>query len=465
LLPIIATAQTQFGYIDKGGNVIIAPTFKDGRDCSEGVAAVQGENNKWGFVDKTGKVVIESIYQYAADFKNGYCIVEQGSRWGLINKKGEIVIQPIYEFLSNYEGGIFLSKFNGQYALTNLKLEVVLDLKKYQYVRYMNDGCYEVEVKDVGYGIIDKTGKVLMPIRYGYKNIREFEDGYTTINIKENAFILDVEGKLTNCNNVESLFGFGNGLAAFKYKNADKYGYVNTKGNVIIEPMFENPAIFSCGRAITKKDGRYIMIDTKGNIVDIGNQYECMPFKEGLAKCKTLYSEFGFIDTMGKIIIAQKYIDVDPFSDGLARFKGGTGTGYSPDQSTAITSTNSNTSTNINTSTNKPSASRTTASGIQYSTADMSEFTNKYRLLGVMIIYSNGTDYSKPFPHYIDVYGTAMTNENAVFNILLRKLNSYYTYSKYSWKPGADTRSLTRGMDLRSYEAHGPYTTTGEAAY
>lgn len=112
---------------------------------------------------------------------------------------------------------------------------------------------------------------------------------------------------------------------------------------------------------------------------------------------------------------------------------------------------------NANPSANSTTTANTTAGGIQYSTADMSEFTNKYRLLGVMIVYSEATQFSKPFPYFFDVYGTSMKNENAVFNALKGRLNSYYNYSKYSWKPGASTFSLTRGLDLRSYETKGKY--------
>lgn len=117
----------------------------------------------------------------------------------------------------------------------------------------------------------------------------------------------------------------------------------------------------------------------------------------------------------------------------------------------------SNTNTTSTSASTKPSSTQTTAGGVQYSTADMSEFTNKYRLLGVMIVYSEATQFSKPFPYFFDVYGTSMKNENAVFNALKGRLNSYYNYSKYSWKPGASTFSLTRGLDLRSYETKGKY--------
>jgi hypothetical protein len=105
----------------------------------------------------------------------------------------------------------------------------------------------------------------------------------------------------------------------------------------------------------------------------------------------------------------------------------------------------------------------TTASGIQYSTADMSEFTSKQTgLLGTFIIYSDADQFSKPHPNIFQIYGPGNINEQALFAKLVLKCNSYYKYSKYSWKPNQSQSTITKGWDLRAYTTKGNYTVDGE---
>jgi hypothetical protein len=53
----------------------------------------------------------------------------------------------------------------------------------------------------------------------------------------------------------------------------DKYGYINTKGEVVINPQFEAACSFSDGAAAVLKDGKWGYIDTSGNFI-ISPQFE-----------------------------------------------------------------------------------------------------------------------------------------------------------------------------------------------
>ncbi len=430
-------AQDKYGFIDKTGNMAISATFDDAGDFSEGLAAFK-DGNKWGFIDKNGKIIIAAKYASVAQFKNGYCRYFEQNRWGLINTKGEIIIQPIYEMLYDFYKGVTVAKYDGKYQIINSKIETLVDLSKYSEFISFNEGIYQCRIEDVGVGLINSKGDIILPFKWGYGDFRDFKNGLGTIINRDSSFIINTKGNRTYCDKVERIFEFGDGLACFKYKNDSKYGYLNTQGKIIIQPTFDNPSVFNNGRAITKINGKEVMINKQGNVIDIGNSYDTGYFSDGLARYQTLQNDFGFIDTTGKIVIEQKFKNVDFFHEGFAKVRIATGSGYAVNQNNNITTNSTST--------------KTTANGVQWSSADMSN--NTYRLLGVMIVYSDATQTSKAFPHYFDVYGTNMTNENAVFNMCKNKLNSYYTYSKYSWLQNSNVYDLTRGKDLRSYETH-----------
>lgn len=63
---------------------------------------------------------------------------------------------------------------------------------------------------------------------------------------------------------------FSEGLAAVKAEtsNGDRWGFIDTKGDMVIEPRFSNqPTPFSCGFSVVKKqNGNMVYIDKKGNV-------------------------------------------------------------------------------------------------------------------------------------------------------------------------------------------------------
>jgi hypothetical protein len=58
---------------------------------------------------------------------------------------------------------------------------------------------------------------------------------------------------------------FSNGLAMVKI--GDKYGYINSSGNVVIQPQFDWAGSFSNGLAVVKIGNQYGYINSSGNIV------------------------------------------------------------------------------------------------------------------------------------------------------------------------------------------------------
>ena len=137
--------------------------------------------------------------------------------------------------------------------------------------------------------------------------------------------------------------------------NGDKWGYVNRKGEFVINPQFNNADLFSEGLAKVEsndgktgyinKTGAYVIpatykagtsfqeglafvvaeggypicIDKTGNTKFELNVEYVSAFSEGLAKIITLDNKHGFIDKTGKIAIEAEFDLVMPFEGGYAR--------------------------------------------------------------------------------------------------------------------------------------------------
>jgi hypothetical protein len=81
------------GYLNTKGEWSIKPQFDEADDFSEGMAAVNHgaachAGGTWGYIDKGGKVVLPFKYRLAGEFKNGRACVEEEGQWKLIDYRG-----------------------------------------------------------------------------------------------------------------------------------------------------------------------------------------------------------------------------------------------------------------------------------------------------------------------------------------------------------------------------------------
>ena len=110
---------------------------------------------------------------------------------------------------------------------------------------------------------------------------------------------------------------FNEGFAAVKKDG--KYGYINTKGEQIVECKFDNGGDFNEGFAVVKKDGKWGYINTKGEQI-----VECKfdnggDFNEGFAVVKK-DGKCGYINTKGcSVIFDESKNEIEAFDKAIDR--------------------------------------------------------------------------------------------------------------------------------------------------
>ena len=87
------------GYINAKGETVIAPTYWNGNDFSEGLAAVR-KNGYYGFIDQKGDFVIKPEYELATGFLNGLAAVYKNGKVIFIDKEGKRAIPEVYKSMS-----------------------------------------------------------------------------------------------------------------------------------------------------------------------------------------------------------------------------------------------------------------------------------------------------------------------------------------------------------------------------
>jgi hypothetical protein len=232
------TAQTN-GHVgtDKKG-IIIPSDYWRGKVYTDGFAIVEDTTtNLYGFASRFG-VEIPCIYTSASDFSEELAAVQdaQTGKYGYINKKGETVIPFLYD-----EVGRFGHDRDGHQAFDGLA---------YVNIGMTSEGRYKI-FSDGKWGLINKKGEVVLPIKYGY--ISPSSEGI--------AFIYDGEIFIDKQTfDKKSVFS-GN------------LGFINASGTIIIKPQFDfHASMFHNGVAEVKKDGKTFYINTKGKKVKVKNK-------------------------------------------------------------------------------------------------------------------------------------------------------------------------------------------------
>lgn len=199
-----------------------------------GVAKIQKADGKGiYFADKSGKKITE-YFLAAMRFEDGLCIVQnKNEKFGVIDNTGKAVIPFEYDNANKYFG----------------------------------DGLLSVS-KAGKWGAVDKTGTEVIPFVYSQLNIFKYgwacaldDKGKWGIIDKTNQIVLPFDWddlKIITCTEPDLIWG---------EKEELWFCYNRKAKSLAFEQGFDDAFNFEDGKAIVAQNGRYGMIDVKGNVI------------------------------------------------------------------------------------------------------------------------------------------------------------------------------------------------------
>lgn len=252
LIPFSVSIENtlRYGFMNIDMQVQIPAVFSNAKDFSEGYAVVQNPlNGKWAFIDKTCTRLASLEFNKAESFTDGLALVHNGTGYGLINTKGQWVIPPHYFDLQLYPK----------------------DSVEYTYLTPPQREFVAFPLKGKGYGIINIHEKWI--VEPNFTSINLFSDGLA-------AFSITAKNPLWNAIE-ESHWGK---MSTVFLRDSRKdlhiqefiplYGYLNRKGEVVINPIFKLAGPFYNGKAqVVTADSamsrsRWAIIDNAGKILE-----------------------------------------------------------------------------------------------------------------------------------------------------------------------------------------------------
>ena len=279
-------SQSRGSCYSRLGNFILEDNFFHPHSPSNSVAMEIG--GKWGFVNLEGKIIIPPVYDEVKVFSCGLAAVCKNGKWGYINEKNETVIPCQYVCVSQFE------------PVEDMKIWYEHDgLEKCAIVYENYSSCYLINEK--GERVNDKI----------YNDYGGFstEPGLISVKIDNKWGYIDFAGNIIIEPRFDYVYDFSSGVAAVKVNG--KWGYINTKGEYVLEPQFKDGGYFRCGMlGISMGDGQWGFMNLQGDTIgSFDDQYSFMErtgWKPDVAWVNR-DGKWGLIDTKGNIKIPFLY--------------------------------------------------------------------------------------------------------------------------------------------------------------
>ena len=91
-------------------------------------------------------------------------------------------------------------------------------------------------------------------------------------------------------------------VSFFAIEEDGKWGFINVRGKIVIEPVWDAALDFSEGLAMVKRDGLWGYITASGEIAIEIRYEESQKFSEGFAEVK-INDLYGYMDKTGAVVI------------------------------------------------------------------------------------------------------------------------------------------------------------------
>lgn len=199
------------------------------------------------------------------DFADGIAMLKSGDKVGFMNAQLKTVVEPKYQIIKEFQGN---------------------------YARFKNNGLW---------GILDKTGKVVVPADYA--DIGDYNKG--TWVKKGEAYGVINNGKYTEVEGASKIWDWDESELTYA-KKGDKIGFIDHSGKWVIEPKFDKARAFHKGLAPVCNEKKWGYVNAKGTFAIDTKYADAEVFSEdGFAPVKEKH--WGFINTSGKLVIPTDY--------------------------------------------------------------------------------------------------------------------------------------------------------------
>ncbi len=288
---------------------------------SEDLVAVRSQiGSGYGFINRSGKIVLPGPYQGGASFSEGLAPINVEGEWAYIDTAGRVVIANLRVINAGrfIEGRAYVEDFTQHYGFIDrtgrmvvpIKYEVANNRDIFQFA----EGRVPVLV-DSKWGYLDTQGELAIPPQYDEAS--GFQKGLACVRSGSQTMYIDASGAVVLATHLFAVTFRGGPLAPVRV--GDKWGYINKKGEIAIAPQYEQAAPFAEGLAAVKQGGKWSFIRPDGTTAFTTDADYVYEFHDGLVLERDRDGKSNYLTKDGTKLSRTGFKAATDFSDGLAK--------------------------------------------------------------------------------------------------------------------------------------------------
>jgi hypothetical protein len=256
---VISKQKDKFGLLNLQGKTILSPDYQDiGGLPMEAIKVKM--HDKWGILDTTGKTLIPCEYDLISEMRMGKVVAQIGGKCGLLSRENKWILPPTQAGMEILSNGFLQIKQDCEYALANAVGKQITPFE-YKYIQALCEYSnyqkmdFEAQPKEYVYfflaekndfnGVIDSSGKTILPFMYDYlRPIQGADKNKMLLIAKQNEKVglINLQGEIIipfDFQDIRLITINGKDFyqtISFKYRS----GIIDENGKVILPPIYNS---------------------------------------------------------------------------------------------------------------------------------------------------------------------------------------------------------------------------------
>ena len=256
---IVKNEDGKYGVINYDKSVALEEQYDEIENIYGNQMYVVKEAKNWKVVNTQGESFIENKFDEVKSIDGENIIIKKAGKYGIIDKNSEEKIPLEYEDLTYAFSNYYIAKKDGKYGMISIDNEEKMSFT-YTYIRYISEADFiQAETDSMESQLLDRNFEVKVT-----GIVTQINQDKNYIRVRQDGEYKYYNFKLEEKENTEILLS----NTIFLSKKDGKYGYVNEKGIVVVDYIYEDATEQNkYGYVAVKKDGKWGCLDSKGKVI------------------------------------------------------------------------------------------------------------------------------------------------------------------------------------------------------